>query len=106
MTELKDARECDVNGTQVIICDVLETGAVLPHSILLDEYLNPTWEQDADSVFGFLKAAEATDKPDPLSRARAIALPNGRLRSYASYHNTGKAQPLTAEDVDGERLGE
>ena len=61
MTELKDVRKCDVNGTQVIICDVLETGAVLPHSILLDEYLNPTWEQDADSVFGFLKAAEATE---------------------------------------------
>ena len=63
--ELKDARECDVNGTQVIICDVLEAGAVLPHSILLDEYLNPTWEQDADSVFGFLKAAEATEYVQP-----------------------------------------
>ena len=63
--ELKDVRECDVNGTQVIICDVLETGAVLPHSILLDEYLNPTWEQDADSVFGFLKAAEATEYVQP-----------------------------------------
>ena len=63
--ELKDARKCDVNGTQVIICDVLETGAVLPHSILLDEYLNPTWEQDADSVFGFLKAAEASEYVQP-----------------------------------------
>ena len=38
--------------------------------------------------------------------ARAIALQNGQLRSYATYKNTGKAQPLTAEDVDGERLGE
>ena len=38
--------------------------------------------------------------------ARAIALQNGQLRSYARYKNTGKAQPLKAEDVDGERLGE
>ncbi len=38
--------------------------------------------------------------------ARAIALPNGQLRSYASYNNTGKGQPLSAEEVDGERLGE
>lgn len=59
MAKLIDARECDVNGTKAIICDVLEDGAVLPHSILLEEYLDPTWEQDADSVFGFLKAADA-----------------------------------------------
>ena len=38
--------------------------------------------------------------------AREIALPNGQLRSYASYSNTGKGQPLSAEEVDGERLGE
>ena len=42
----------------------------------------------------------------PVKRtAREIALPNGQLRSYASYNNTGKAQPLPAEDVDGEQLG-
>ena len=43
----------------------------------------------------------------PVKRtAREIALPNGQLRSYASYNNTGKAQPLRAEEVDGEYLGE
>ena len=45
------------------------------------------------------------DEPNKLT-AREIALPNGVLRSYASYNNTGKAQPLSAEAVDGERLGE
>ena len=45
------------------------------------------------------------DEPKKLT-AREIALPNGKLRSYASYKDTGKGQPLSAEEVDGERLGE
>ena len=36
---------------------------------------------------------------------RKVTVPQ-TLRSYASYNNTGKGQPLSAADVDGERLGE
>ena len=45
------------------------------------------------------------DAPDPLARARAIALPNGQLRSMTSYDTVGSGQCLSAEDVDGEQLG-
>ena len=89
--ELKDARECDVNGTQVIICDVLENGAVLPHSILLDEYLNPTWEQDADSVFGFLKAAEATELQDEPTTDNGRAITPNCSVNVSQYFNGYKA---------------
>ena len=36
---------------------------------------------------------------------RKVTVPQ-TLRSYASYKNTGKGQSLSAEEVDGERLGE
>lgn len=36
---------------------------------------------------------------------RKVTVPQ-TLQSYATYKNTGKARPLSAEVVDGERLGE
>ena len=61
---------------------------------------------DVDKFLLAMDFIKLQEKPaDPLARARAIALPNGQLRSYATYKNIGKAQPLSAEAVDGEQLG-
>ncbi len=79
-------------------------------SVGYHKYQAYLWAKEVQSVdvdkfllaMDFIKLQEK-----PVKRtAREIALPNGQLRSYASYNNTGKGQSLSAEAVDGERLGE
>ena len=59
---------------------------------------------DVDKFLLAMDFIKLQEKPVKLT-AREIALPNGQLRSYATYKNTGKGQPLSAEMVDGEQLG-
>ena len=46
------------------------------------------------------QAHDWQDEADPIARARAIALPNGQLRSYASYNTASAGKPLSADEVD------
>ena len=78
------------------VLDGVETDTLNEHRLTISRMDNGVDVQDA---------VRWQDEPKKLT-AREIALPNGQLRSYASYNNTGKGQPLSAEDVDGERLGE
>ena len=73
------------------------------------------WEQAADDLAALVDVLNASeplgsvdvqqahdwqDEADPIARARAIALPNGQLRSYASYNNASAGKPLSADEVD------
>lgn len=61
--ELLDIRDCEpVPGMKLPFCDVKETGAVLPHSILFYEWSDPDWENKADALSDCLLAAEIDDE--------------------------------------------
>jgi hypothetical protein len=96
----------------VCYATVKEAGAALPYDLAIDEYIDllhaeiKNIDEGARLLHSLATSGESKlladwkDDPADVSLARSIALPNGKLRSYASYNNTSAGKPLSADEVD------